>query len=64
MRLAGHGKKVLSLALAAAMTVSLGTTAWADDVVDTKVETQQEESSVSSEEEKLTTESTASESEE
>lgn len=46
MKLAGHGKKVLSLVLAAAMTVSLGTTAWADDstpTADSQTETQQEQ---------------------
>lgn len=32
MRLAGHGKKVLSLAIAAAMAVSVCTTGWADPV--------------------------------
>ena len=46
MKLAGHGKKVLSLVLAAAMTVSLGTTAWADDstpTADSQTEAQQEQ---------------------
>ena len=46
MKLAGHGKKVLSLVLAAVMTVSLGTTAWADDptpTADSQTETQQEQ---------------------
>ena len=46
MKLAGHGKKVLSLVLAAAMTVSLGTTALADDstpTADSQTEVQQEQ---------------------
>lgn len=45
MKLAGHGKKVLSLVLAAAMAVSLGTTALADDstpTADSQTEVQQE----------------------
>ena len=64
MRLAGHGKKVLSLVLAAAMTASLATTAWADDVTDSNAGTQDQQVSSASSEEKQQNESSVTSTEE